>query len=209
MEGGTLGPAGSRPVCRGRSWGRDLAGLPDFVTLSLSTGGVPSEARQCDYTGQYYCSHCHWNDLAVIPARVVHNWDFEPRKVGGERSEVERGARPWGTALAGWGLGGEGAWPGERRGSGWGLGGGAPEVPPSRPPAGVPRQHALPGADGVEARAPAPGDQPSAVQLRGGAGGDPGEAGEGAGVGRLCSPRHAVERRDAACLAGPRPCPLS
>ncbi|KAB1260233.1 Differentially expressed in FDCP 8-like protein [Camelus dromedarius] len=42
--------------------------------------GVPSEARQCDYTGQYYCSHCHWNDLAVIPARVVHNWDFEPRK---------------------------------------------------------------------------------------------------------------------------------
>lgn len=42
---------------------------------------MPSEARQCDYTGQYYCSHCHWNDLAVIPARVVHNWDFEPRKV--------------------------------------------------------------------------------------------------------------------------------
>lgn len=88
--------------------------------LSLSTGGVPSEARQCDYTGQYYCSHCHWNDLAVIPARVVHNWDFEPRKVGGERSEVERGARPWGTAPAGWGLGGEGAWP-------WGV---APESAP-------------------------------------------------------------------------------
>ncbi|XP_055477042.1 differentially expressed in FDCP 8 homolog isoform X2 [Psammomys obesus] len=47
----------------------------------ISLRGVPSEARQCDYTGQYYCSHCHWNDLAVIPARVVHNWDFEPRKV--------------------------------------------------------------------------------------------------------------------------------
>nr|XP_054390360.1 differentially expressed in FDCP 8 homolog isoform X4 [Pongo abelii] len=46
----------------------------------ISLRGVPSEARQCDYTGQYYCSHCHWNDLAVIPARVVHNWDFEPRK---------------------------------------------------------------------------------------------------------------------------------
>lgn len=185
---------------RGRSWGRDLAGLPDFVMLSLSTGGVPSEARQCDYTGQYYCSHCHWNDLAVIPARVVHNWDFEPRKVGGERSEVERGARPWGTAPAGWGLGGEGAWPG----------GVAPEsVPPPPPPAGVPRQHALPGADGVEARAPAPGDQPSAVQLCGGAGGDPGEAGEGAGVGRPCPPWGVVDPRDAACLAGPRPCPLS
>ncbi|XP_045149793.1 differentially expressed in FDCP 8 homolog isoform X3 [Echinops telfairi] len=47
----------------------------------ISLRGVPSEARQCDYTGQYYCSHCHWNDLAVIPARVIHNWDFEPRKV--------------------------------------------------------------------------------------------------------------------------------
>uniref|UniRef100_A0A2K6GIT5 Differentially expressed in FDCP 8 homolog n=1 Tax=Propithecus coquereli TaxID=379532 RepID=A0A2K6GIT5_PROCO len=47
----------------------------------ISLRGVPSEARQCDYTGQYYCGHCHWNDLAVIPARVVHNWDFEPRKV--------------------------------------------------------------------------------------------------------------------------------
>ncbi|XP_029464199.1 differentially expressed in FDCP 8 homolog isoform X5 [Rhinatrema bivittatum] len=48
---------------------------------SVSLRAVPSEARQCDYTGQYYCSSCHWNDLAVIPARVIHNWDFEPRKV--------------------------------------------------------------------------------------------------------------------------------
>ncbi|KAM7101650.1 differentially expressed in FDCP 8 homolog isoform 4-T4 [Ciconia maguari] len=24
---------------------------------------------------------CHWNDLAVVPARAIHNWDFEPRKV--------------------------------------------------------------------------------------------------------------------------------
>ncbi|NWY05421.1 DEFI8 protein, partial [Nothoprocta ornata] len=46
-----------------------------------AAGGVPSEARQCDYTGLYYCSSCHWNDLAVIPARAIHNWDFEPRKV--------------------------------------------------------------------------------------------------------------------------------
>ncbi|XP_033613730.1 differentially expressed in FDCP 8 homolog isoform X3 [Fukomys damarensis] len=93
----------------------------------ISLRGVPSEARQCDYTGQYYCSHCHWNDLAVIPARVVHNWDFEPRKAKG----------------------------------------GATQRPP-----GVSLQHALPGSDGVATSAPAPGDQPFAVQLRGGAGGD-------------------------------------
>ncbi|XP_064243220.1 differentially expressed in FDCP 8 homolog isoform X2 [Passer domesticus] len=47
----------------------------------ISLRGVPSEARQCDYTGLYYCSSCHWNDLAVVPARAIHNWDFEPRKV--------------------------------------------------------------------------------------------------------------------------------
>ncbi|KAL7979694.1 hypothetical protein Chor_004852 [Crotalus horridus] len=47
----------------------------------ISLRGIPGEARQCDYTGLYYCSSCHWNDQAVIPARVIHNWDFEPRKV--------------------------------------------------------------------------------------------------------------------------------
>ncbi|XP_063239716.1 differentially expressed in FDCP 8 homolog isoform X2 [Bacillus rossius redtenbacheri] len=39
------------------------------------------EPRLCDYDGQYYCPGCHWNSTAVIPARVVHNWDFEERKV--------------------------------------------------------------------------------------------------------------------------------
>lgn len=52
-----------------------------YPTQLLPVGGVPSEARQCDYTGQYYCSSCHWNDTAIIPARVIHNWEFEPRKV--------------------------------------------------------------------------------------------------------------------------------
>ncbi|XP_052873603.1 differentially expressed in FDCP 8 homolog [Anopheles cruzii] len=39
------------------------------------------EPRLCDYTGLYYCTMCHWNDTSVIPARVVNNWDFVPRKV--------------------------------------------------------------------------------------------------------------------------------
>lgn len=29
----------------------------------------------------YYCTACHWGSSAVIPARVVHNWDFNPRPV--------------------------------------------------------------------------------------------------------------------------------
>lgn len=40
-----------------------------------------SEPRLCDYSGNYFCELCHWNDTMVIPARVLHNWDFEPRKV--------------------------------------------------------------------------------------------------------------------------------
>ncbi|XP_071957898.1 differentially expressed in FDCP 8-like [Antedon mediterranea] len=40
-----------------------------------------SVIRQCDYNGKFYCTECHWNDTEVIPSRVLHNWDFEPRKV--------------------------------------------------------------------------------------------------------------------------------
>ena len=43
--------------------------------------GDESEARLCDNTGQYFCVDCHWNDTLIIPARVIHNWDFTPRKV--------------------------------------------------------------------------------------------------------------------------------
>lgn len=39
------------------------------------------EPRICDYTGLYYCPTCHWNDVAPIPARVVHNWDFSQKSV--------------------------------------------------------------------------------------------------------------------------------
>ncbi|KAK7478600.1 hypothetical protein BaRGS_00030132 [Batillaria attramentaria] len=40
-----------------------------------------SEARLCEYNGRYYCELCHWNDLMYIPAQILHNWDFEKRKV--------------------------------------------------------------------------------------------------------------------------------
>uniref|UniRef100_A0A7E4V764 Phorbol-ester/DAG-type domain-containing protein n=1 Tax=Panagrellus redivivus TaxID=6233 RepID=A0A7E4V764_PANRE len=43
--------------------------------------GSDAEPRLCDYTGQYYCKKCHWNDNMIIPARVVRNWDFQPRVV--------------------------------------------------------------------------------------------------------------------------------
>lgn len=32
--------------------------------------------RLCEYSGQLFCSACHNNDTAVLPARVLHYWDF-------------------------------------------------------------------------------------------------------------------------------------
>lgn len=40
-----------------------------------------NEPRLCDYTGSYFCTTCHWNDVSSVPARVVHNWDWEKRPV--------------------------------------------------------------------------------------------------------------------------------
>ncbi|XP_020105614.1 uncharacterized protein LOC109722139 [Ananas comosus] len=35
-----------------------------------------NSSRFCQYTGQLFCSSCHVNDTAVLPARVLHYWDF-------------------------------------------------------------------------------------------------------------------------------------
>ncbi|XP_025087005.1 differentially expressed in FDCP 8 homolog A-like [Pomacea canaliculata] len=45
------------------------------------SGSDGMEARLCEYNGRYYCEMCHWNDLMYIPAQILHNWDFEKRKV--------------------------------------------------------------------------------------------------------------------------------
>ncbi|KAK9812803.1 hypothetical protein WJX72_004085 [[Myrmecia] bisecta] len=37
--------------------------------------------RRCEYNGLLYCLECHHNDQEVIPARVLHNWDFGKRPV--------------------------------------------------------------------------------------------------------------------------------
>jgi hypothetical protein len=53
-----------------------------YVRLSIFLAeGEHSEARLCDYSGQFFCEDCHWNDQVVIPARMVRNWDFTAHKV--------------------------------------------------------------------------------------------------------------------------------
>lgn len=64
--------------------------LSCHASTAISCFGVELKAeklnsivpRLCDYSGLYYCPACHWNDYSIIPARVMNNWDFVPRKVG-------------------------------------------------------------------------------------------------------------------------------
>ena len=53
-----------------------------LVILKIALIGTAlCQPHLCDYTGQYYCKDCHWSSLRVIPARVLLNWDLEPRPV--------------------------------------------------------------------------------------------------------------------------------
>ncbi|RZF48698.1 hypothetical protein LSTR_LSTR011185 [Laodelphax striatellus] len=51
------------------------------TSAAASRWSSSGDPRRCDYTGLYYCGRCHWNQAAVIPARVARNWDFGPRPV--------------------------------------------------------------------------------------------------------------------------------
>ncbi|XP_042379099.1 uncharacterized protein LOC121971752 [Zingiber officinale] len=35
-----------------------------------------NKPRFCEYTGQLFCASCHANDTSVLPAKVLHRWDF-------------------------------------------------------------------------------------------------------------------------------------
>ncbi|XP_036922948.1 pleckstrin homology domain-containing family M member 1 isoform X3 [Sturnira hondurensis] len=35
--------------------------------------------KLCAFSGLYYCDFCHQDDAAVIPARLIHNWDLTKR----------------------------------------------------------------------------------------------------------------------------------
>ncbi|XP_063218820.1 pleckstrin homology domain-containing family M member 1 isoform X2 [Bacillus rossius redtenbacheri] len=40
-----------------------------------------SRARVCSFGGGYYCADCHTGEEWIIPARVIHNWDFKRYQV--------------------------------------------------------------------------------------------------------------------------------
>lgn len=51
--------------------------MPCCLCAFRCTENAWTEPRCCDYTGLYYCPACHWNTMRVIPAHVLHNWDFD------------------------------------------------------------------------------------------------------------------------------------
>ena len=47
-----------------------------FDCAARMEDGFMYRARYCEYTGMYFCRNCHDNSASVIPARVLHHWDF-------------------------------------------------------------------------------------------------------------------------------------
>lgn len=46
------------------------------VNCGRPIGMIYGKARVCKLDGSNYCLDCHQDDKAIIPARIVHNWDF-------------------------------------------------------------------------------------------------------------------------------------
>lgn len=44
---------------------------------------VYGKSKICNFDKIYYCLDCHSDDEAIIPSRVIHNWDF--RKYRGKQ----------------------------------------------------------------------------------------------------------------------------
>ncbi|RWS29063.1 DUF4206 domain containing protein-like protein, partial [Leptotrombidium deliense] len=53
----------------------------DFKCFDCNESIQINNALKCDYNGKYYCENCHSSNMSVIPARVIHNWDFEQRLI--------------------------------------------------------------------------------------------------------------------------------
>ena len=50
-------------------------------------GMVYGRSRLCKYDGLHYCLDCNQDDKAIIPARVIHNWDFSRYTISRENKD--------------------------------------------------------------------------------------------------------------------------
>ena len=78
-----------------------VQGVPGKRTLALSNQrwmcagcGMKVEQRYsrsfrwCHYLGKYFCTGCHSNSTNVIPARIIHQWDFKKYPVSNFALEI-------------------------------------------------------------------------------------------------------------------------
>ena len=199
VEEGESG-AGGRWGTLGAAGGGDLSGLPDFGT-SPPQGACPARPGSATTLASTTAATAT-GTIWLSSQRVWCTTGTLSHARCGERESGSEGCSPGYWARRGVAGGVAERWGHWRVAAGAGQGTGcvgrgqdravllgSAEVPafhPSLP--GVPGQHALPGADDVEASAPAPGDQSSAVQLCGGAGRDPRKTGEGQAWGNPTPP---------------------
>ncbi|KAG8240174.1 hypothetical protein J437_LFUL009464 [Ladona fulva] len=66
---GKLGKIASEPGLDMQKYACASCNLP----IGISFG----RAKVCSFLGAYYCSECHLDEESIIPARVIHNWDFK------------------------------------------------------------------------------------------------------------------------------------
>ncbi|XP_062505140.1 uncharacterized protein LOC134181879 isoform X2 [Corticium candelabrum] len=48
---------------------------------SAPIGMIFGHAKVCTFNARYYCKDCHKDEEVLIPARIIHNWDFNKHKV--------------------------------------------------------------------------------------------------------------------------------
>ncbi|KAK9736259.1 putative zinc-RING and/or ribbon [Popillia japonica] len=56
-----------------------LMGKQDYRCAGCGMRVAPqyaSKFRYCHYLGRYFCTGCHTNQVSLIPARIIHKWDF-------------------------------------------------------------------------------------------------------------------------------------
>ncbi|CAG2109896.1 unnamed protein product [Medioppia subpectinata] len=46
------------------------------IACGRPIGMIYGKSRLCHFDGHQYCLDCHANDESIIPARVIHNWNF-------------------------------------------------------------------------------------------------------------------------------------
>jgi len=65
------------------------AGRPTGLlgSLGFKGGSRPAGPKRCEYSGQLYCAGCFGHVTAVVPARVLHEWDFKRYPVSALASE--------------------------------------------------------------------------------------------------------------------------